>query len=74
MGCRDLWRAVAGTPEAAVALETASIFVQELATGRDTGDYGGGSARENAPEEYYGRESEAANQSEATNQSTHVSR
>jgi len=28
MGCRDLWSAVASTPEAAVALETASNFVQ----------------------------------------------
>ena len=28
MGCRDLWSAVASTPEAAVALETASNVVQ----------------------------------------------
>ena len=66
MGCRDLLPAVANTPEAAVALETASNFVQELARGGATGDSGGGSARENAPEENDGRESEATNQWEAT--------
>ena len=75
MGCRDFWPAVAGTPEAAVALETASNFVQELATGGATGDAGGGSARESPPEEDDGRESEATNQwEEATNQSSQVSR
>ena len=58
MGCSHL----TASPETTIALDNAANLVEELARGGATVDSGGGSA----PNEDDGRESEAANPSEAT--------